>query len=149
MSDFHPAHWNPSWSVATILNGLLSFMVGDENTTGSVHTSDADKRWLASRSKAYNRSHALFCQVFPELCEPSSTETEPATSPSSPSPPVQTVEERAPLRIRSDQHAQNTQTAPKPRHTLFGTGIESWAKIVCAFVVFAYLVAVKLAARSA
>lgn len=28
MSDFHPSLWNPSWSVATILNGLLSFMVG-------------------------------------------------------------------------------------------------------------------------
>ena len=27
MSDFHPGTWNPSWSVATILNGLLSFMV--------------------------------------------------------------------------------------------------------------------------
>lgn len=27
MSDFHPSLWNPSWSVATILNGLLSFMV--------------------------------------------------------------------------------------------------------------------------
>jgi ubiquitin-conjugating enzyme E2 J2 len=29
MSDFHPSLWNPSWSVATILNGLLSFMVGE------------------------------------------------------------------------------------------------------------------------
>ena len=27
MSDFHPSTWNPSWSVATILTGLLSFMV--------------------------------------------------------------------------------------------------------------------------
>ena len=27
MSDFHPGTWNPSWSVATILTGLLSFMV--------------------------------------------------------------------------------------------------------------------------
>ena len=27
MSDFHPSLWNPSWSVPTILNGLLSFMV--------------------------------------------------------------------------------------------------------------------------
>lgn len=29
MSDFHPSLWNPSWSVATILNGLLSFMVSN------------------------------------------------------------------------------------------------------------------------
>ncbi|EIE76379.1 ubiquitin-conjugating enzyme E2 6 [Rhizopus delemar RA 99-880] len=34
MSDFHPNLWNPSWSVASILNGLLSFMVSDEGTTG-------------------------------------------------------------------------------------------------------------------
>jgi ubiquitin-conjugating enzyme E2 J2 len=27
MSDFHPESWNPSWSVASILTGLLSFMV--------------------------------------------------------------------------------------------------------------------------
>lgn len=27
ISDFHPDTWNPSWSVSTILTGLLSFMV--------------------------------------------------------------------------------------------------------------------------
>jgi len=27
MSDYHPETWNPLWSVASILNGLLSFMV--------------------------------------------------------------------------------------------------------------------------
>ncbi len=27
ISDFHPDTWNPAWSVATILTGLLSFMV--------------------------------------------------------------------------------------------------------------------------
>ncbi|KAI9596625.1 UBC-like protein [Syncephalis fuscata] len=73
MSDFHPGHWNPSWSVATILNGLLSFMVGDESTTGSVHTSEADKRWLSTRSHAYNRSNSEFNEVFPELCLPETT----------------------------------------------------------------------------
>ncbi|CAM9024587.1 unnamed protein product [Wickerhamomyces anomalus] len=33
MSDYHPDLWNPAWSVATILTGLLSFMTGDEDTT--------------------------------------------------------------------------------------------------------------------
>lgn len=28
MSSYHQESWNPSWSVATILTGLLSFMVG-------------------------------------------------------------------------------------------------------------------------
>jgi ubiquitin-protein ligase len=27
MSDFHPETWNPTWSVESILRGLLSFMV--------------------------------------------------------------------------------------------------------------------------
>lgn len=27
ISDFHPDTWNPAWSAATILTGLLSFMV--------------------------------------------------------------------------------------------------------------------------
>lgn len=27
MSDYHPELWNPLWSVSSILNGLLSFMV--------------------------------------------------------------------------------------------------------------------------
>ncbi|KAK7241912.1 ubiquitin conjugating enzyme [Aureococcus anophagefferens] len=35
MSDYHPESWNPSWSVSTILKGVLSFMLGDEVTTGA------------------------------------------------------------------------------------------------------------------
>ena len=60
MSDFHPSLWNPSWSVATILNGLLSFMVGDEATTGSIKTSTAEKRIYAARSHLWNLNHYKF-----------------------------------------------------------------------------------------
>lgn len=31
ISDFHPDTWNPAWSVSTILTGLLSFMVSNNN----------------------------------------------------------------------------------------------------------------------
>ncbi|SJL12422.1 uncharacterized protein ARMOST_15849 [Armillaria ostoyae] len=41
MSDFYPGSWNPAWSVATILTGLLSFMLSDEMTTGSAWFKDA------------------------------------------------------------------------------------------------------------
>ncbi|CAJ0920671.1 1755_t:CDS:2 [Entrophospora sp. SA101] len=68
MSDFHPSSWNPSWSVATILNGLLSFMTGDETTTGSIKTSDADKIMFASNSHQFNMKSPKFREVFPELC---------------------------------------------------------------------------------
>ncbi|KAI8876427.1 UBC-like protein [Backusella circina FSU 941] len=60
MSDFHPSLWNPSWSVPTILNGLLSFMVGDETTTGSIKTTDLDKRRLAVRSHLWNIKNGKF-----------------------------------------------------------------------------------------
>ncbi|KZV98803.1 UBC-like protein [Exidia glandulosa HHB12029] len=68
MSDFHPGSWNPAWSVATILTGLLSFMLADEITTGSVTTTDADKRAYAARSHAWNLAHKRFRDMFPDYC---------------------------------------------------------------------------------
>lgn len=71
MSDFHEESWNPSWSVATILTGLLSFMTGEEPTTGSIVTSETTKRRLAKESRATNRANGVFRRVFPELaCQP-------------------------------------------------------------------------------
>lgn len=70
MSDFHPGTWNPAWSVATILTGLLSFMLSDEMTTGSVTSSDAHKRAFAARSHGWNLSQARFREAFPEHCTP-------------------------------------------------------------------------------
>lgn len=70
MSDFHEELWNPSWSVATIINGLLSFMTGDERTTGSIVTPESTKKELARRSKYYNLySNVAFKENFPDLCE--------------------------------------------------------------------------------
>ncbi|GLB43338.1 putative UBC-like protein [Lyophyllum shimeji] len=70
MSDFHPGTWNPAWSVATILTGLLSFMLSDEMTTGSVTSSDAHKHLFAARSHAWNLSQQRFKDCFPEYCTP-------------------------------------------------------------------------------
>lgn len=70
MSDFHPASWNPAWSVATILTGLLSFMLSDEMTTGSVTSSDAHKRVFAARSHVWNIGQKRFAEVFPDFCTP-------------------------------------------------------------------------------
>jgi len=69
MSDFHPGTWNPAWSVATILTGLLSFMLSDEMTTGSVTSAERDKRILATRSHDWNRKHKRFQDAFPEYCD--------------------------------------------------------------------------------
>jgi len=69
ISDFHPDTWNPAWSVATILTGLLSFMLETTATFGSVETSDYEKRALARASFAYNTKSKTFRDLFPEFCQ--------------------------------------------------------------------------------
>ena len=54
ISDFHPKSFNPAWEVSTILIGLMSFMTSDEMTTGSLHSTDAERRWMAARSRWWN-----------------------------------------------------------------------------------------------
>ncbi|CAE6232818.1 unnamed protein product [Arabidopsis arenosa] len=69
MSDFHPESWNPMWSVSSILTGLLSFMMDNSPTTGSVNTSVAEKQQLAKSSLAFNCKNATFRKLFPEYVE--------------------------------------------------------------------------------
>lgn len=70
MSDYHPDTWQPAWSVATILTGLLSFMTGTDPTTGSVTSSDETKRRYARASLEWNaRSNPVFIREFPDLVE--------------------------------------------------------------------------------
>lgn len=69
MSDFHPETWNPMWSVSSILTGLLSFMMDNTPTTGSVSTSDVEKQRLAQNSLAFNCKSVVFRKMFPEYVE--------------------------------------------------------------------------------
>ncbi|XP_064460616.1 ubiquitin-conjugating enzyme E2 J2-like [Ornithodoros turicata] len=69
ISDFHPDSWNPAWSVATILTGLLSFMVEKNPTLGSIDTTDREKRQLAKESLEFNLKDQVFCELFPDLVE--------------------------------------------------------------------------------
>lgn len=70
ISDYHPKSWNPAWSVSTILTGLLSFMVGDESTAGSINSSDAHKRAFSKDSHRWNvETNRMFCDQFPEMVE--------------------------------------------------------------------------------
>jgi len=70
MSDFHPGTWNPAWSVATILTGLLSFMLSDEMTTGSVTSADSHKKAFAAKSHSFNLVQPRFKEAFPDYCTP-------------------------------------------------------------------------------
>ncbi|KRZ10990.1 Ubiquitin-conjugating enzyme E2 J2, partial [Trichinella zimbabwensis] len=66
ISDFHPDTWNPTWSVSTILTGLLSFMLENTPTYGSIVTTDEAKQKLARRSILYNLQSAVVRDLFPE-----------------------------------------------------------------------------------
>ena len=67
ISDYHPDTWNPAWSVATILTGLLSFMLERSPTLGSIESTEADKKRLAARSHEFNLKNRVFCELFPDV----------------------------------------------------------------------------------
>ena len=69
ISDYHPDTWNPAWSVATILTGLLSFMLEKSPTLGSIETPESVKRKLAASSHEFNLKDRTFCELFPQVSE--------------------------------------------------------------------------------
>ncbi|CAL4086118.1 unnamed protein product, partial [Meganyctiphanes norvegica] len=67
MSSFHPESWNPSWTVGTILTGLLSFMMEDAaGAVGTVQSSEEEKKRMARQSLNYNLNNTQFVELFPE-----------------------------------------------------------------------------------
>ncbi|CAG8577607.1 6996_t:CDS:2 [Paraglomus occultum] len=184
MSDFHPSSWNPGWSVATILNGLLSFMCSDEATTGSIKTTDADKIIYASRSHQHNLNNKMFKEVFPELCIPEAISVEvlyplhPSSSSSSAkSPPSSKTTKQALTQhqLHNRQNIRQLQPSDASRNGNIGVNrnvngqnirnvqvvgnnnrnnpmqrrlADQWHRWLMVFLVFLYLVVVKLLSRS-
>ncbi|TIC06875.1 UBC-like protein [Wallemia mellicola] len=68
-SSFHPASWNPAWSVASILTGLLSFFLDDEIGTGGIRATRSERLLLASKSRTFNRQNKQFVEIFSDLLE--------------------------------------------------------------------------------
>eukprot|EP00397_Hematodinium_sp_SG-2012_P051466 GEMP01060328.1.p1 GENE.GEMP01060328.1~~GEMP01060328.1.p1 ORF type:complete len:278 (+),score=39.83 GEMP01060328.1:56-889(+) len=91
ISDFHPETWEPSWAVSTVLTGLLSFMVEDTRTAGSIETTSAVKRQFAKDSLAWNTAQEEFNAIFPDFDE--ILLGRPASSSSDAKPPVVSVVE--------------------------------------------------------
>lgn len=82
ISDYHPDTWNPAWSVSTILTGLLSFMVEEETTAGSMQASTEVRRRLARDSKQYNvTKNAMFVAQYPDVAEKNKKELAPPQAP--------------------------------------------------------------------
>mmetsp|Transcript_27287 Transcript_27287/g.40416 ORF Transcript_27287/g.40416 Transcript_27287/m.40416 type:complete len:223 (-) Transcript_27287:165-833(-) len=67
MSDYHPESWNPMWSVTTVLQGLISFMVETAPTLGSIETTLSQKKKFARHSLESNIKDEQFRKLFPEL----------------------------------------------------------------------------------
>lgn len=101
MSDYHPDTWNPAWSVATILTGLLSFMTGDESTTGSITTSDLVKLKLALESKSFNMKNPRFFKIFPEISAQNKIDVEIQMKAKI---AVTSLDDEVPLNLTTEQH---------------------------------------------
>jgi len=69
ISDFHPDQWNPSWTVEGILKGLLSFMLSDDSTAGSMQSTTEQKKSFAAKSLLANLRDDTFVRLFPEKAE--------------------------------------------------------------------------------
>jgi len=112
MSDFHPANWNPLWSMESILTGLLSFMLEDKETLGSITTTTETKRRLAMETFSCNLKDKTFCELFPEWKEKAAEELAKqkakaaATSSAPPSRKITKVDPNSPReRLRSFLHS--------------------------------------------
>ncbi|KAI8636807.1 ubiquitin-conjugating enzyme/RWD-like protein [Parasitella parasitica] len=154
MSDFHPSSWNPSWSISTILNGLLSFMVADEATTGSIKTSDHEKKMHAARSHLWNIKNQKFRDVFPELCTINCSQVKSAANSGlikrTQSKSDDTHEQRFQqqnLQAQQQQQQQQQTGHAQQKHPIART-VSQGKRWVFVLVVFVYLILSKLIARS-
>lgn len=64
ISDFHPETWCPSWTVNTILTGIISFFNSDESTVGSIEESLERRRELSLSSHDFNKKDKVFQELF-------------------------------------------------------------------------------------
>ena len=67
ISDFHPESWCPSYTVGTILTGIISFFNSEESTVGSVVETVEKRRELAKLSHAFNLKDKVFVELFGKM----------------------------------------------------------------------------------
>jgi ubiquitin-conjugating enzyme E2 J1 len=87
ISSYHPEHWQPSWSIRTVLVALISFMpTKGEGAIGALDYPPEERKKLAAKTIGFacEKCGAHLCNVFPPDPSPATPE-EPAI-PTSPSP---------------------------------------------------------------
>ena len=64
ISDYHPESWNPVWPVRSIIIGLISFFVTEDNTVGSVKTSLSERVKIKNESREKILKNKKFIEMF-------------------------------------------------------------------------------------
>lgn len=64
ITSYHPESWNPSWTMQSILLGLVSFMHENTTTYGSIKASEKERERLASESIRFNMTQLEFRELF-------------------------------------------------------------------------------------
>ena len=64
ISDYHPDTWSPLWNVGSIIVGLISFMITEDRTVGSIETPIAKRKQIAQRSIETLSKNVKFEELF-------------------------------------------------------------------------------------
>ena len=65
ISDFHPETWSPTWTIESILLGLISFMNAEESAVGVIGSSQRERKEFAVDSLEHNKRHVKdFDKIF-------------------------------------------------------------------------------------
>ena len=67
ISDYHPESWNPVWPVRSIIIGLISFFVTNQDTVGSLKQVPVSQQaQIAAESKDKIVTHKIYKELFKE-----------------------------------------------------------------------------------
>ena len=65
ISDYHPESWNPVWPVRSIIIGLISFFVTNDQTVGSIRGATIQQqKEIALNSKTKILQNKKFNELF-------------------------------------------------------------------------------------